>query len=68
MIQLGKHEIHLILQSLGHCIDVYAQLLDEQEESGLKRLCAMQIESAEALRHKLGPLMENNDKRIEIKR
>ena len=66
MIQLSKHEIHLILQSLGHRIDIYAQLLDKQEESGLKRLCAMQIESAEALRHKLGPLMDNNDKRISI--
>lgn len=68
MIQLGKHEIHLILTSLGHTIDLFSQLLDEQTESGLKRLCAMQIESAEALRHKLGPLMNNNDKRISIER
>lgn len=68
MINLNKGELHLILTSLGHTIDVFCQLLDEQEESGLKRLCAMQIESAEALRHKLGPLMNNNDKRISIER
>lgn len=66
MKTLTKNDIQYIIGSLNYTSDEYAKAIDSVEESGLKRIYAMQLERNQALAATLQDALDKGAKRIAI--
>lgn len=66
MKTLTKNDVQFIIGALNHAADEYTKAIDSVEESGLKRIYAMQLERNQALASALQFALDTGAKRIAI--
>lgn len=66
MKTLTKNDVQFIIGALNHAAEEYSKAIDSVEESGLKRIYAMQLERNQALASILQFALDTGAKRIAI--
>ena len=66
MKTLTRNDVQYIIGALNHAAESYAEHIDHTEESGLKRIYAMQMERNRSLAATLESALSTGAKRIAI--
>ena len=66
MKTLTKNDVQFIIGALNHAAEEYSKVIENVEESGLKRIYGMQLERNQALAATLQDALNKGAKRIVI--